>query len=125
MTGSLAAAAGADHYHTFNSIEHGMVQGDSPTDGSFFSRTYGRYLGYVNDCAVGDVSGGGTYASTYSYNGNLCSLWSRETIRTVDECQGFSYSRVRPYGATGGGDVLGGHYHFPHTARPSCKSYPV
>jgi hypothetical protein len=110
--GALAQSALGGHYHTYNNITHGLVHGDSKVDGAFFSRTYGFYFGGVNVCAVGDYDRG-AYASAYSYNADLCSLWSYHYAREPDECRGFSYNRVGQYG--GDPDAyVSGHYHSAH-----------
>lgn len=107
-----AAPALAGHYHTYNNITHGIVHGSSDSDGSFFGRTYGYYFGGVNYCAVGHTSGGNhnsaTYATGYTYNADLCSLWSRAYSHFVDECLAFSWNQV----AT---NILGAHYHYAHS----------
>ena len=115
MAGSATFAVStalAEHYHTYNNIEHGVVHGSSDRDGAFFSRTYGYYFGSINQCAVGDAVRG-YYASGSSNNANLCSLYSFTYTATPDECQARSYNRS--YASVGGGDYVGGHTHGPHS----------
>lgn len=119
-----ASEAQAGHYHTYNNITHGLVHGSSDSDGAYFSRTYGVHLTGVNYCGVGDYDRG-FYAYTYTYSGNLCSLFSYNYSSSTDECRGFSYNRV---GVNGGNQdyFLGAHYHSAHSPpQYSCRTYPI
>lgn len=108
----LPSLARADHYHTFNNITHGLVHGSSDTDGAFFSRTYGYYSNSINYCSVGDYDVG-YYATAYSFNANLCSLFSFTEFPAPDECRGVSGNLVTRSG--GGSDYLGSHVHSAHS----------
>ena len=119
----LPSVAQADHYHTYNNIEHGLVHGSYDWDGAFFGRTYGYYLGAYNYCGVGDYDWG-WYAIGYTYNADLCSLWSKHYTANPDECRGVSYNRVaRQFG---GSDFLGEHIHDAHSPPQfSCRITPA
>jgi len=54
----LTQQAVASHFHTNNLIQHGLVHGESDSDGSFFARTYGYHVGALNDCVVGQLGDG-------------------------------------------------------------------
>jgi len=115
----IAGSAQAGHYHNVNNIQHGLVHGSSDSDGAFFSRTYGYYFGSYNFCGVGDYDAG-YYATAYSYNADLCSLYSYTYYRAPDECRGVSYNRVQ--NQNGGADFLGEHLHDAHSPpQYSCR----
>lgn len=124
-TSAIVQQAVAGHYHEYNLIVHGLVHGESDTDGSFFGRTYGYHIGAINVCAVGQYGDGDTatrtYSSSASADADLCSVWSRSGNSYQNECRGWAYARVYRPGASS--DILQAHYHSAHS--PPVGSCPV
>jgi hypothetical protein len=111
--GSMTQLAFANHWHTVNNRAHGLEHGSSTSDGSFFGRTYGYYIGDTNYCYVGDVDRGLNYG-TVTYNADLCSVWSWAYYVTIDECRGVTYNEVSGYNG------ISGHNHYAHNWGSSC-----
>lgn len=108
-----AAVAVAAHYHTVNNRSHGVVHGDSTTDGYFFGRTNGYYLNDANYCYVGDTDIGLNYGAV-SYNADLCSVWTGAYYYSINECRGASFNQVN------GTNGISGHYHYAHSYGGNC-----
>ncbi len=120
--GATAQVATADHYHTYNNIPHGLVHGQSTTDGSYFGRTMYFYLGLDYYCAVGDTRTSNWYFDAWVRNGD-CSIWSRAAFRAYqDECAGITGHQG--VNNTTGSIVLGYHQHYSHQPPQStCRVY--
>lgn len=113
MLGALVPTAFADHWHSYNNRTHGLEHGSSTTDGAYFGRTYGYYLGDTNSCSVGDTVNGVNYGTT-SINADLCSVFTGNYYRAINECRGASYN------AAGPANPLSGHYHYAHNYGGNC-----
>jgi hypothetical protein len=86
--GMLVKAAVADPYHT-TCVGHGIVQGASTTDGSFFSRVENGCSPTYRYCGIG-VSGSGVVGSQEAYGGgSTCSAWSFD-FGDYTECHGYA-----------------------------------
>ncbi|HEX8103882.1 MAG TPA: hypothetical protein VF533_14795 [Solirubrobacteraceae bacterium] len=101
--GAAVRVALADHYHT-NCVGHGLVHGDSLTDGSYFSRVEAGCGSPYRRC---DIYSGGAFVGSATVSGTTatCNLWSRNYPNTV-ECM--SAARVYSQG------VFADHYHNAH-----------
>lgn len=108
--GAMVKVALADHYHSFNMIGHGVIHGDSTTDGYFFTETDSPWLGTAGDpnlnyCLIGDARYG-NYADLYTANSDRCRIWSARVADRVDECYAYTQNAVE--------NKLQAHTHLAH-----------
>ncbi len=86
--GMLVKVAVADPYHT-TCVGHGIVQGASTTDGSFFSRIENGCSATYRYCGVG-VSPSGVVGSVEVYgNTTTCNATARD-YGDFTECHGYA-----------------------------------
>jgi hypothetical protein len=86
--GYLVKVATADPYHT-TCVGHGITQGGSLTDGSFFSRIEAGCSATYRYCGVG-VSPLGVIGSQEAYGSvATCNAWSRD-FGDYTECHGYA-----------------------------------
>lgn len=116
--GAIVQIAFADHWHIYHNHWHGLVHGESTSDGSFFGRTEGYNIGDINYCYVGDTDNGINYG-TVTYNADLCSVWTWAYYVAINECRGATVNAVD------GANPVSFHNHYAHNYGGYCKVYRV
>jgi hypothetical protein len=96
--GAVVTTALGGHYHFFDAIGHGVIHGNSTTDGYFFTETDSPWLSAPGDpnfnyCLIGDARYG-NYADLFTEGSNLCRIWSARVADRVDECYAYTQNYV-------------------------------
>lgn len=111
----------ADHHHTYDFVNHGIVHGSSNIDYSYFGRTLSEYLPpTAHRCGIGHT-GAGLYVDITT-SGN-CDVWSAHYSNSFNECLAISVHAM----AQGSTLKLKAHPHEAHnyTGGYGCPYYPV